>query len=412
MKVSHALMLGVFLSTSAGVVHGQSLEKMLFVTNRDSGTVSGLRVNYDGTLTLIATYPSGSKPQDCAVTADGKHLLIIHSDPNTNDPELLTVLKINPNGTMAGPVITSHVADSPMAIGVSPSGFALAPSVATELLASLRLDPGAVVPVSTAPAGPFPFRPVASQDSRFVYCAGSISPDNLVTFSLTSGGQLTRLDSINFPSAEAFGIALHPSGNLLYVSTGQANTIRWYNVNQATGALTFGGSVNPGGNSVTELAVTPNGKWLLSVHVLSDTINVTRINANGSLTPTGFSYFITADARDVVTDGRFVYATDETLIGGSVGIHAFAINNDFGFLTSLGQPYATGGFKPQFMSLWVPPVCYGDADRNGVVEFRDITFVLTNWGLAGPDGDANQDGQVNFDDITTILSNFGTCVYR
>lgn len=413
MKGRTALVVSLHLSLCVSAALGQAFDKALFVTNNESATVSSLRVNYDGSLQLIGAYPTGNKPQDCALSPDGRFLVVLNSDADFTGPEQLNLFKVNLNGTLQGPVATTTVADAPLAVGMSRNGFVLAPSTTDDKIESLLIGESSVVSLSNAPAGVFPLRPISSLDSRFVYCAGSISPDDLVTFSLSPTGTLARINTIDIPSpAAAFGIALHPSGNMLYVSTGQSNKINWYNVNQATGGLALGGSINPGGNSVTELAVTPNGKWLYSVHVLSDTINVVRINADGSLSSTFFSNYITSDARDVVTDGRFVFATDETLLGGSVGIYGFQINQANGSLAQLGFPTATGGFRPQFMALWSPPVCDGDSDRNGVVEFRDITQILTHWGGVGPAGDSNYDGFVGFDDITAVLANFGPCVYR
>lgn len=57
-----------------------------------------------------------------------------------------------------------------------------------------------------------------------------------------------------------------------------------------------------------------------------------------------------------------------------------------------------------------PPHCDGDANADQVVNFDDITAVITNWLGAGPNGDANDNGLVNFEDITEVLLNFGsTC---
>jgi hypothetical protein len=60
--------------------------------------------------------------------------------------------------------------------------------------------------------------------------------------------------------------------------------------------------------------------------------------------------------------------------------------------------------------LLAPPVCLGDANADRVVNFTDITTVLSNFGstgAAGLPGDADRSGAVNFTDITTVLSNFG-----
>lgn len=397
--------LGVFVC--AGGAYGQPTERTLFVTNRDSGTVSSLRLNHNGTLSLVGTFAVGPLPQDCALTQDGDRLVVLNSNPDVPGSATVKVMYVNADGTLTVPSAPVVVGDAPLGLGLSQSGYVLVPSTAQRDLASLRLLGMMAQPVSTAPAGTFPIRSVATPDSQFAYCISSISPDDVVTYSLGADGVLSRLGALDIPGAAAFGAVVHPSGNTLYVSTGQANTINWYAINPSTGALTPGGSINPGGNSVTEMAITPDGRWLLSVHVLSDTVQVTRINADGSLTPTAFSAFVTSDARDVVTDGRFVYVSDETPLGGAVGIHMFSIHRDFGFLTALGPPAHTGGFKPQFMALWSPPPCEGDADGNGVINFMDITSVLTHFGMPGPVGDANFDGVVTFGDISTILMAWG-----
>ncbi len=52
--------------------------------------------------------------------------------------------------------------------------------------------------------------------------------------------------------------------------------------------------------------------------------------------------------------------------------------------------------------------CPGDADGDGLVDFNDITAILSDWlnsyaPATGP-GDANSDGVVDFNDITEVLS--------
>jgi hypothetical protein len=59
--------------------------------------------------------------------------------------------------------------------------------------------------------------------------------------------------------------------------------------------------------------------------------------------------------------------------------------------------------------------CLGDADGSGLVDFGDVTSVLTNWGSgagtcpigSGP-GDADNNGTVEFADITSVLTAWGT----
>lgn len=53
-----------------------------------------------------------------------------------------------------------------------------------------------------------------------------------------------------------------------------------------------------------------------------------------------------------------------------------------------------------------PPGCLGDANRDGVVNFEDITVALANFGGSGPQGDADFDGDVDFNDVTVVLAHF------
>ena len=55
----------------------------------------------------------------------------------------------------------------------------------------------------------------------------------------------------------------------------------------------------------------------------------------------------------------------------------------------------------------VNPVCPGDANGDGVVDFDDLNLVLSNWNTPGPVGDINNSGFVDFDDLNAILSNWG-----
>jgi hypothetical protein len=66
-----------------------------------------------------------------------------------------------------------------------------------------------------------------------------------------------------------------------------------------------------------------------------------------------------------------------------------------------------------FQCVNPPPACLGDANGDFIVDFGDITAILSSWGGTGPLGDANDDDTVNFKDITHVLSNFGnSCTIR
>lgn len=59
------------------------------------------------------------------------------------------------------------------------------------------------------------------------------------------------------------------------------------------------------------------------------------------------------------------------------------------------------------------PSCYADTNRDGVVDFADVSEVVARWnapGPAGSKGDASGDGQINSLDITVVLERWlDTC---
>lgn len=65
------------------------------------------------------------------------------------------------------------------------------------------------------------------------------------------------------------------------------------------------------------------------------------------------------------------------------------------------------GSPPTSTFVVLLPQCQGDANRDGLVNFTDISSVLSHWGLSGPLGDSNYDSAVNFIDISTTLTNWG-----
>ncbi|MDX2115523.1 MAG: beta-propeller fold lactonase family protein [Planctomycetota bacterium] len=405
MRQIRSMGVAVVVGLSGSAALGQPSDEALFVTNQQSGTVSSMRVNFDGSLSLVNTYATGSAPQDVAITPDGRHLLVVNSDIGTTGPEQLSVFEIAANSTLVAKSAGNLVGDNPMGMGMTPQGYALISSTFSQDVRSFRLENHLPVGVGQAPAGLFPTRPVSSVDGRFAYCTSSVSPDDITAYSVAPGGALTRLQGIDIGLNAAFGAAVDPSGSSLYVSTGQGNTIERYSINQSTGVLTHAQTLAVGGSSAVELAVSPDGRWLFSAHVLSDSVRTTRINASGSLTALNQSVTIGSDVRDIVTNGRLVFVTDESPLGSAWGVHVLRVDSASGGLTPVGPATQTGGVRPQFMALWSPPVCMGDADGDRQVNFADINAVLRSFEAGvGPLGDADFDGDVDFTDISAVLN--------
>jgi 6-phosphogluconolactonase (cycloisomerase 2 family) len=389
----------------------QATERTLFVTNNqgEPASVTTFRVAADGVPIRIGNFNAGRLPVDCALTPSGGYLVALNGWTTTSAPNL-TALKVNADGTLTSTFQSVPVGSNPLGLAINVNNVILVASAGADVLQSFVITPSGIVPVGSAPAGANPNRPVATPDGKFAYCVGPNGTDDIVIFSVSEMGALTRLGAVDVPGVGAFGAAVHPSGDALYVSTGIDNTVRWYAINPLTGDLTFQGSIPLGGNSVVELAINPAGDTLYSAHVLSDTLRVSRISGGRSAIATNLSYLIQADIRDVLATDEFVWVTDESpLGGGQVGVVPFS-KTSTGSLDQAAEAVPTNSIRPQFMALWTPTAsCPGDSNRDGTVGFGDITTTLAKFGLLGPVGDADSSGVVEFSDITSILANQGVC---
>lgn len=396
---------------------GQPDQKTLFVTNNvgSPGSVTSFRVQPDGTLTFVGVYSNvGVNPQDCGVTADGTRLIVLNATASVTTEDIYTA-RINADSTITVNPVPNTVGDGPLALHITSNDYLLVPSAVTDVLTSYRINFNSLAQINTAFSGGFATKPIARPDNKYAYTIGSSSPDDVVHFSLLPTGHLTYIASTDISGGGGFGAAFHPSGDTLYVSTGLQNLILQYSVDNDTGAISQVAAHSSGGapnNSAVEIAMHPMGTYLYVCHVVSDTLSVLRVNPDRSLSTMGLTYTVGSDIRDCISDGEFVYVTDESTLSPGVGVIVYRINGD-GSLTQLGPPTPTGGTRPQFMALWAPPPpppsCLGDANGDLLVNFADITATLAQWGGSGPLGDANFDGMVNFADITTELANWGPC---
>lgn len=348
----------VALLSIAAISGGQPLQKTLFVTNNvgSPGSVSSFRVNDNGTLTLAGVFNNvGVNPQDCALSADGTRLMILNA--TAAESETVYTARVNGDGTIVVNPIPAVVGDGPLACFATTNDLLLVPSATADNLTSFRINFNSLTQVSQAFAGAFPTKPIATIDNKFAYTIGSASPNDVCHFTLDPLGVLTFQNGTDIAGGGGFGAAMHPAGDTLYVSTGLQNLILRYTININNGTIALAGSHSSGGppnNSAVEIAIHPAGTYLYVCHVVSDTLSVLRVNPDRSLSTTGLTYDIGSDIRDVVTDGEFVYVTDESTLDPGVGVLVYDIEND-GSLTLLSGPTPTGGVRPQFMQIFHRP---------------------------------------------------------
>ena len=68
-------------------------------------------------------------------------------------------------------------------------------------------------------------------------------------------------------------------------------------------------------------------------------------------------------------------------------------------------------FRTDYLNTFLHVTCPGDINVDGAVNFSDLQFVLSGWGICAGEcpADLNQDLEVNFSDLQIILSGWGNC---
>ena len=258
------------------------------------------------------------------------------------------VLAMNPNGKYL------YYASSELGGGVSQGIGALAVDSASGTLS--------VVAGSPFPADQAAFRVYVHPSGRFLYTenieasgTGGAALQSLSGFSIDSstGALAPVLGSPFTPpvSATVGTLAVHPSGNFLYATSGMAaNGILGWSIDGTTGGL----AVLPGspfqlGVAIYGGAFDPSGKFLYASASAGGILGFSVDANSGALTPIAGSPFASSSVLGGPTiepSGRFLFAVD----GKNSAIVGFSIDSATGALAPLGSPTAVSAHP---MSLTV-----------------------------------------------------------
>lgn len=211
-------------------------------------------------------------------------------------------------------------------------------------------------------------------NSRFVYVPlgnfnGSSPTGAVAVYSVDqTTGNLTQITGSPFNSGAdfAFAVAVHPTGNFIYVSnfTG-GNNLQAMSV-AASGALTPIGTPVAAGPDPIQLAMDPQGRFLYVVDCGSsctqpDTVMAFSINqSTGALTAVGSAVPTGVYPRTPLVDptGNFLYVVDmnRNNTAGDDLVSAYTINQTTGGLTALtGSPFTVGTGSSNPYGIAIPP---------------------------------------------------------
>jgi len=140
--------------------------------------------------------------------------------------------------------------------------------------------------------------------------------------------------------------AFHPNGRWFYLLEEEASVIVFFHYDPETGNLTSQQTTSAlppelaGSNMASEIAVSPDGKFVYSANRLHDTISICSIASDGRLSRIGEVSTMGDYPRYFCFDpsGRFIHVCDQR----SDCITSFAVNRQTGMLTFTGKYTAVG----------------------------------------------------------------------
>ncbi len=305
-------------------------KKLLLAVNAGSRSIAVFRIAADGSLTAVDGSPfnsGGPTPQSIAIA--GEYVYVVNKgtndlDASGNEPNY-TVFKLSGAG-MLTPVDNSTI---------------------------------------KAISGSSPSHALLSNDRKFLFGTDFLGfmlkpiQGTLRSFSIGSDHKLTPVGSpIIIPGmGGALGLWQHPSANILYTGFPLQGKIAVYNIDPASGALSFSKTVDAG-PAACWLRTSKDGKFLYSLNSGENSMSIFNVSNPGSpvalgkitlknsgplYMAMGLSFTTSQDfSFEFSADGKFCYVVSQYTnpdfsLGNYNLLHVLVVSAD-GLLSEPGQP--------------------------------------------------------------------------
>lgn len=208
----------------------------------------------------------------------------------------------------------------------------------------------ALSPTFSFAAGAGASSAVSHPSSPWIYTTHSgAGGANISMKTMSASGVLTATSTAS-AGTNPYAIAMHPSGNFLYVANMGSNNVSGFSINASTGALAaLAGSPFSASTSPQAIAMDPLGRFLYVLNTGANSISAYTINSTTGVltatTPATFAGDGSSPSRLAIhPSGTFLYLSNS----GSNDISAFSINSSTGNLTAVsGSPFnGTGLTQP------------------------------------------------------------------
>jgi len=356
--------------TSVTPALAQPDPSIVFVANNGNleGSVSALRVNPDGTLTLIDRLVTGSRPSmndpcpgcnayEISLSPDGRTLVTGHAA--SNDPmEQLTFLAVADDGTLEE-LAAFSILGTPMDVVWIDDAYLAVTRTETspDQVVVYRFDPSGptLTEVEAADTGSFTTYLALHPALPVLYAQNSGTGRSVSAFAIAPDRTLSLIDTESTGSYYALELTLSHDGTKLYSAGGITEVVLGYQV-APDGSLTpMAGSPFPeSGDSPSNVFCSSDDRYLLVGHGTDATLRSAAIDpVTGGLTYTGFLFDVGLQGTlgDVAAVDSLVFVTDNsTAVDGIMGIYSFRLNPN-GSFTPNGGIVSTGGITPRSIAV-------------------------------------------------------------
>ena len=317
------------------------------------------------TLKLLQTVPSLESPTFLAIHPTGKYLYSVNrgkADLADQGGSVSAYGIDHVTGRLSGLNHKSSYGEGPCYVEVDKTGKYLAVAHYNEgnlTILSLFKD-GQIGGVSDAKKysgssitperqeSPHAHAAVFSQDNKFLYVT-DLGTDKIYTYTFNEAEgtlQASADPEVGVsPGAGPRHLAIHPTGNYLYLSEELTSSVGVFSVDKTSGDLTImKDSVASlpqnftGNNSSADIHTDVTGRYLYMSNRGADIISIYTIGEDGNITLTGHESSGGKTPRNFLIDpkGEYLFAANQD----SDSINIFRINQKNGKLTPVGKPIA------------------------------------------------------------------------
>jgi 6-phosphogluconolactonase (cycloisomerase 2 family) len=350
--------------------------------------------------TGIAPQAVGNQVKVVCVDLASGPLALVANSGSGNGSNGLSIYRANATSGVLSAIGNADTGSSPSAVAVlhnTNGSYAYVANFGSGSLSSFSIDSatGNLTPIPLgSPTTSSPYGIAVDPLGRFLWVVSyNGSPNNTVSaFSVGSNGALSASGAPLPTSSYARVVAVHPSGNFVFVASEISHDIKVYSANASNGTLTLlPGTMAYSVVTPNSMTFDPSGHYLYVADGSGSVVGFTVDVSNGFLSlPSYYAAPRQTTSVAVHPNGRYLYVVGN----GDQDIWLYAIRANNGALEGLGTGTVSTGTGPQSIAIDSSGshlyVTNGGSNDVSAFSISSADGTLTSLGATVPAGSAPQ----------------------